>query len=187
MLAVGEVLDVKQLILLWFLVALALALTGCHDCTLKHCTDRLEVRVIQGETAPTADGFYQLEFVWPGGESRTIDFVVSSYEGVTGVALLEDQGWPDTWPLERVENDQVYINIAPFLVQELDTEGYWDYVESPDQIELWVRSGDQLLGQETVYPEYDRYWCNDDEGNCDEQRNYRSIVTTIVDPPPPSE
>lgn len=176
---------VKHAIPIVLLSALVLENCDAWDCNLKNCTDRLEVRVIQSETEPTADGDYEMEFVWPGGGPRIISFVVGSGGGETGVSLLPDQGWPDWWGLERTEDSQVYINIAPFFVDELDTESvYESYVDSPVSVEIWVRSGEEVLGHETLFPEYERYWCNDDEGNCDSRRNFRSVVTMPVDYPP---
>lgn len=162
-----------------------LRLAGCYSCTLKNCTDRFEVRIIQSESDPTADGSYEIEFTWPGGSKQSVAFSVGSGGGETGAAPLPDQGWPDWWGLERIENNQLYVNIAPFLVAELDTEGlYESHVESPEDISLWVRSNDTLIGQETVHPDYNWYWCNAEYGKCDHKKNYRTEVTIIVDYPP---
>jgi hypothetical protein len=165
------------------LAAICLCSSCTKDCTLRYCADRFEIGIYQDVNEPTAAGLYEIVFNWPGGDFREIIIEVSGEGESTAAEIVTGQGL-DNWSIVEIRDGKLYLNIAQLLVENLDLdEGmYKSHVQSPDEVTIWVYSNSTVLGQQTVFPNYEWYWCNGkDHEECNDKKNYLTEVTIIVD------
>lgn len=121
-------------------VAVSLGLFGCDTCTLVDCDDRLRITIVQHELEPTALGDYDVLVHFQGGESVNLVCEVTAEGGECHVPGEVDGGAPTGPSGGCAANGQLFVTIR----------------DSSERVTVEVWSGDDLLGEELLEPEYDK-------------------------------
>jgi hypothetical protein len=156
--------------------------TGCGmdagvTCSEVACSDALTVR-LSPKTA-FLPGTYAIEYVGSDEVSIQAAFEIKMEATEAGdesgevmvVWAIPNDAFPISWSIYDGLPDYVEVQYWGEIPGD---DAIHDY-ELTDQLMLTIEKDGTPIFSESITPEYERYWCNQEAGKCDQRRNKRAV------------
>jgi hypothetical protein len=142
------------------------------------CRDSLTVRLSSNGTYVA--GQYSAELVLSEDASILAEFELvtsNSNPSNLNIHVVMNDSYISSWSMSEEFHDPLLIYYYGSLLSDHSS---YDY-EFPQEVTMNIRKDGAVMVSESITPDYNYYWCNEEEGECDDRQNKNADVDMTVD------